>query len=397
MRPRAGRRSASVVGDAVADRAGDARPDAEIECRRAAATSRSTATGTGSPRPWTTCSSNALRHGAPPVHVSASTQDAGRVEIRVERPGAGCRRDDAGPAVRAVRHRPAQGGTGLGLFIVRELARAQGGDAFYERRPPERPAGAFVISLPVRGADRADVRAARARRTAIVGLGCDRAHPRPPGRRRRRTCAGWCARRCGSAAASRWSARPATAPRPSGSPSAPARRRRARPRACPTSPGARCSAASAAARRVEGRGLLRGRRRTDEPGSPSTSRATSLKDAELDYLVDLLESRRAAASAEATLDLPHDADAARARRGGSSPRRHRVGAASRSWTTRCWSRASSRPTPSRTPTRRAGIRLSLNRPGLRDRRDRHRRRHPGAAAGELHRRSTVAACAWSPR
>ena len=43
------------------------------------------------------------------------------------------------------RHR---GGTGLGLFIVRELARAQGGDAFYELSSAETSGGAFVIVLP---------------------------------------------------------------------------------------------------------------------------------------------------------------------------------------------------------------------------------------------------------
>ena len=36
-----------------------------------------------------------------------------------------------------------RGGTGLGLFIVRELCRAQGGDAWY--RPEDR---AFVASFP---------------------------------------------------------------------------------------------------------------------------------------------------------------------------------------------------------------------------------------------------------
>ena len=46
-----------------------------------------------------------------------------------------------------------RGGTGLGLFIVRELARAQGGDAFYESGSPDRPSGTFVISLPRAGAD----------------------------------------------------------------------------------------------------------------------------------------------------------------------------------------------------------------------------------------------------
>ena len=41
-----------------------------------------------------------------------------------------------------------RGGTGLGLFIVRELARAQGGDAFYEMASAETSGGTFVIVLP---------------------------------------------------------------------------------------------------------------------------------------------------------------------------------------------------------------------------------------------------------
>jgi signal transduction histidine kinase len=41
----------------------------------------------------------------------------------------------------------ATGGTGLGLFIVRGLARAQGGDAWYE---PGEPSGAcFAFRVPV--------------------------------------------------------------------------------------------------------------------------------------------------------------------------------------------------------------------------------------------------------
>jgi PAS domain S-box-containing protein len=91
---------------------------------------------------------NALRHGASPVQVSVRPAPA-MVEIRVS---------DFGPGVTAemqprLFERFATGdsrggGTGLGLFIVRELARAQGGDASYEPGSLEQPAGAFLISLP---------------------------------------------------------------------------------------------------------------------------------------------------------------------------------------------------------------------------------------------------------
>jgi PAS domain S-box-containing protein len=76
---------------------------------------------------------NAARYGAAPVRVEVATR-SGEVVIEV------C---DRGPGVPADLERRlfekfARGaedrGTGLGLFIVRQLARAQGGDAWYERR-----------------------------------------------------------------------------------------------------------------------------------------------------------------------------------------------------------------------------------------------------------------------
>jgi PAS domain S-box-containing protein len=89
---------------------------------------------------------NALRHGLPPIRVSTAAR-GGQVELRVSDRGSGVVADMA--------HRlferfatGSKGGTGLGLFIVRELARAQGGDAFYEPPSAQEPAGTFVISLP---------------------------------------------------------------------------------------------------------------------------------------------------------------------------------------------------------------------------------------------------------
>jgi hypothetical protein len=90
---------------------------------------------------------NAVRHGEPPVRVKVSATESGMVEIRVR---------DAGPGVAAaVQPRlfsrfttgPASGGTGLGLFIVRELTRAQGGEATYEPGSPDSPSGEFLLQL----------------------------------------------------------------------------------------------------------------------------------------------------------------------------------------------------------------------------------------------------------
>jgi len=92
---------------------------------------------------------NALRHGAAPVRLSAAAE-SGTVAIRVR---------DAGPGVpAAIRSRlferfatgARKGGTGLGLFIVRELARAHGGDAWYDAGEGDGDA-AFVVSLPAAG------------------------------------------------------------------------------------------------------------------------------------------------------------------------------------------------------------------------------------------------------
>ena len=86
---------------------------------------------------------NALIHGAPPIQIAVRAVES-MAQIRVS---------DAGPGVDpTVLPRLFErfvtgdsfGGTGLGLFIVRELARANGGDATYE---PDQ--GDFVLSLPL--------------------------------------------------------------------------------------------------------------------------------------------------------------------------------------------------------------------------------------------------------
>jgi signal transduction histidine kinase len=89
---------------------------------------------------------NAFRYGQPPVTVTATTVD-GSVELRVSDQGPGvaehfvprlfdrfARADDAAEK--------AKHGTGLGLSIVRGLARAAGGEAWYE---PAAPGACFAV------------------------------------------------------------------------------------------------------------------------------------------------------------------------------------------------------------------------------------------------------------
>jgi PAS domain S-box-containing protein len=84
---------------------------------------------------------NAFRHGEPPVDVSAGV--AGDVvEIVVQDAGAGVSEEQQGRLFQRFETGSSRG-TGLGLFLVRELARAHGGEATY--RPSD---GSFVVTLP---------------------------------------------------------------------------------------------------------------------------------------------------------------------------------------------------------------------------------------------------------
>jgi PAS domain S-box-containing protein len=89
---------------------------------------------------------NALRHGTPPVVLSAEDGPT-TVDIVVSDAGQGVPAELQGRLFERFVTTSA-GGTGLGLFIVRELARTQGGDASY--RPTD---GAFVITLPAAGSE----------------------------------------------------------------------------------------------------------------------------------------------------------------------------------------------------------------------------------------------------
>ncbi len=93
--------------------------------------------------------SNALRHGAPPVRVAVEATPE-RVDFRVSDQGSGVTSAVHPRLFERFSTGLNKGGTGLGLFIVRELARAHGGDAFYEPASPGTPSGTFVLRVPIR-------------------------------------------------------------------------------------------------------------------------------------------------------------------------------------------------------------------------------------------------------
>jgi PAS domain S-box-containing protein len=93
---------------------------------------------------------NALQHGAAPVRVVARS-DRDDVLVEVQDAGAGVPPEMRERLFERFSTGRARGGTGLGLYIVRQLARAHGGDATY--RPPDGGSpGAFVVRLPRAGA-----------------------------------------------------------------------------------------------------------------------------------------------------------------------------------------------------------------------------------------------------
>jgi signal transduction histidine kinase len=90
---------------------------------------------------------NALRHGVPPVHLTAAVADD-NVMIRVSDRGTG-----VDPSLRPrLFSRFASGdpggSTGLGLFIARSIAQGHGGDASYEPPTDGYPGGVFLLTLP---------------------------------------------------------------------------------------------------------------------------------------------------------------------------------------------------------------------------------------------------------
>jgi PAS domain S-box-containing protein len=90
---------------------------------------------------------NARRHGRPPIRVSARSL-GDHVEIMVSDRGAGVPPEMRDRLFKRFATGSTGRGTGLGLYIVRELARMHGGDAWYE--PDADGGGSFVLTLPTR-------------------------------------------------------------------------------------------------------------------------------------------------------------------------------------------------------------------------------------------------------
>jgi len=90
---------------------------------------------------------NAVRHGASPVELTAQAREE-LVEVRIADAGGGVPAEMRDRLFERFATGESRRGTGLGLFIVRELARVHGGDAWYEPPDEARAAGRFVLSLP---------------------------------------------------------------------------------------------------------------------------------------------------------------------------------------------------------------------------------------------------------
>jgi hypothetical protein len=91
---------------------------------------------------------NAVRHGAPPIRLSGLV-DAGQVRIRVSDAGSGVPDALVPHLFERFAIAGASGATGLGLYLVREIARAHGGEAEYHQPVGDAP-HAFELTLPQR-------------------------------------------------------------------------------------------------------------------------------------------------------------------------------------------------------------------------------------------------------
>lgn len=89
---------------------------------------------------------NAVRHGAPPFAMVARLEDE-QVEITVTDAGPGPPPELVPRLFDRFASSGPHGGTGLGLFLVREIMRGHGGEAAFSPTAPDRPS-AFTLRFP---------------------------------------------------------------------------------------------------------------------------------------------------------------------------------------------------------------------------------------------------------
>jgi signal transduction histidine kinase len=91
---------------------------------------------------------NAVRHGEPPIHLSGIVEET-EVRIRVSDAGPGIPQSLTPHLFERFAFGGPSGATGLGLYLVREIARGHGGEVEYH--PATAGEGpAFEITLPRR-------------------------------------------------------------------------------------------------------------------------------------------------------------------------------------------------------------------------------------------------------
>jgi PAS domain S-box-containing protein len=92
---------------------------------------------------------NAIRHGAPPVTMGAQVR-GDHVELRVTDAGDGVPDELVSRLFDRFAAAGATSGTGLGLYLVREIARGHGGEVVYQPPVDDSPT-TFLIRVPVAG------------------------------------------------------------------------------------------------------------------------------------------------------------------------------------------------------------------------------------------------------